>query len=74
MRDGWRAHPASGTILIVEIDAKSISELDHWPWSRGLYAQAIDRLHAAGARTIGFDIDFSSRSLPVEDQRLAAAL
>ncbi|WP_298689890.1 EAL domain-containing protein [uncultured Sphingomonas sp.] len=74
LRDGWRTHPASGDVIVVEIDAKSVRALNHWPWPRGLYATAIDRLQADSARSIGFDIDFSSPSQPAEDERFAAAL
>lgn len=74
MRDGWRVHRASGEVVVVEIDARSLSRLDHWPWPRSLYATAIDRLHADGARSIGFDVDFSARSQSSEDLRLAKAL
>lgn len=74
LRDGIRAHPASGQIEIVEIDEKSLAAIDRWPWPRGVHAAVIDRLHAAGARSIAFDVDFSSASAPAEDARLAAAL
>ncbi|HEX4736208.1 MAG TPA: EAL domain-containing protein [Allosphingosinicella sp.] len=74
LRDGLRAHPASGQVEIVEIDEKSIAALDKWPWPRGVHAAVIDRLHAGGARSIAFDVDFSSASTPAEDAKLAAAL
>ena len=74
LRDSLRAHPASGQIHIVEIDAKSIREIARWPWPRDRHAAAIDRLMAAGARSIAFDVDFSSLSDPATDARLALAL
>ena len=74
MRAGWRAHAASGDLVIVEVDARSVAALDHWPWPRRYLAAAVDRLQADHARTIAFDIDFSSRSSPIDDASFAAAL
>jgi EAL domain-containing protein (putative c-di-GMP-specific phosphodiesterase class I)/CHASE2 domain-containing sensor protein len=73
-RDALRARSASGEVHIVEIDARSMAAIRHWPWPRSLHGRAVDRLREAGARTIAFDIDFSSRSIPAEDTAFAAAL
>lgn len=53
---------ATKEIVIVEIDSRSISELDQWPWPRSRHADLVDRLSAAGATTIAYDVDFSSPS------------
>ncbi|MDB5671543.1 MAG: hypothetical protein JWO25_2502 [Alphaproteobacteria bacterium] len=74
MRDALRQHKASGEIQIVEIDARSLQAIAKWPWPRGIHAQIIDRLTAAGVRSIAFDVDFSAVSDPVEDGKLAKAL
>lgn len=73
---GWtlRQHSASGELHIVEIDARSIEAIDRWPWPRGHYARLVDRLRAAGAGSISFDVDFSSASDPRQDSAFAAAL
>jgi EAL domain-containing protein (putative c-di-GMP-specific phosphodiesterase class I)/CHASE2 domain-containing sensor protein len=73
---GWRLHqhPAGGDLDIVEIDARSISAIDRWPWPRSNYARLIDRLRRAHVASIAFDVDFSSRSSPAEDTALAQAL
>jgi EAL domain-containing protein (putative c-di-GMP-specific phosphodiesterase class I)/CHASE2 domain-containing sensor protein len=73
-RSGFRLHPASGSIVIAEIDEKSISAIARWPWPRRVHAAIVDRLREAGARSIAFDVDFSSPSAPEEDRRFAAAL
>ena len=73
-RDQIRAHPASGEVAIVEIDSRSLRELATWPWPRRYHGALVDRLHQAGARSIGFDVDFSSRSNPVDDAAFADAL
>ena len=73
-RDMMRAHAPSGEIVIVEIDAKSLHQLDHWPWPRRYHAALVDKLHAAGARSIAFDTDFSGRSTVADDATFAKAL
>src|SRR5438105_3333472 len=66
-RDQLRAHPASGEVAIVEIDSRSLRELATWPWPRRYHGMLVDRLREAGVHSIGFDVDFSSRSNPVDD-------
>ena len=68
------ARPASGELVVVEIDAHSLAELDVWPWPREFHARMIDRLVDANAREIAVDVDFSSYSRPAQDHALAAAL
>ena len=64
----------TGAIALVDIDAKSISGLGRWPWPRTIHADIIDRLTAAGAGEIAFDVDFSAPSTPDEDARMQDAL
>ncbi|UCH73872.1 MAG: CHASE2 domain-containing protein [Rhodospirillales bacterium] len=64
----------SEDLLVVELDARSLHGLPVWPWPRRVYAEAIDRLNAAGAQRIAFDVDFSARSTARDDAALAAAL
>ena len=54
--------PASGELVVVEIDAKSMQKLPVWPWPRSYYATAVARLADAGVERIGFDVDFSAQS------------
>jgi PAS domain S-box-containing protein len=65
---------ATGQLVIVEIDAKSLRTLSTWPWPRQRHGDLIDTLVAAGAERIAFDIDFSSASTPENDAALAAAI
>ncbi|MBC2777839.1 putative bifunctional diguanylate cyclase/phosphodiesterase [Parasphingopyxis marina] len=74
VRDNIRTHEASGDIVLVEIDARSLAEIDRWPWPRSNHATLVRRLEAAGADMVAFDVDFSSASDPAEDQAFAAAL
>lgn len=65
----------SGETVIVEINGRSLAEVHSWPFPRSLHGQIIDRLRKAGARTIVFDIAFSSPSSDVEqDNAFAAAI
>ena len=74
LRFALASRPASGGIAIVEIDNRSLQELSVWPWPRSYHADLVDRLVAAGARSIAFDIDFSAQSTPPADAALADAL
>lgn len=74
LRDSLRQHPSSGRFVLVEIDARSLDKLDHWPWPRALYAKAITALQRAGATTIAFDVDFSSHGATDQDRAFAAAI
>jgi diguanylate cyclase len=73
-RDWLRAHDASGQVHLVEIDRRSLSAIDQWPWPRSVHARVIDTLREAGVRSIAFDVEFSAVSQPEEDAALAAAL
>lgn len=55
-------HQATGKVVLVAIDAKSIQETSKWPWPRSLHAKLIKKLTDAGATDIAFDIDFSART------------
>ncbi len=66
--------PASGQIHVVEMDAASLEAIQQWPWSRTHYAAVVAQLDAAGVRSIGFDVDFSSASNAAADKELAEAL
>lgn len=66
--------PPTGQVAIVAIDAKSLAEISTWPWSRRYHAVALDRLDAAGAELVAFDVDFSSKSEAAGDKAFAEAL
>jgi signal transduction histidine kinase/CheY-like chemotaxis protein len=66
--------PASGDLAVVEIDTASVRAAGQWPWTRDRYATAIQNLQAAGAKVVGFDLDFSAPSSPDADRRLEAAV
>ncbi|HLM41885.1 MAG TPA: adenylate/guanylate cyclase domain-containing protein, partial [Microvirga sp.] len=66
--------PPNGAV-VVAIDEPSLSEIRHrWPWPRDLHARLAERLRAAGARVIAFDIVFAEPSTDDADRALAQAL
>ncbi|WP_137391742.1 CHASE2 domain-containing protein [Rhodoligotrophos defluvii] len=46
-------------IRIIDIDEESLRRLGQWPWDRDLIASIVQRLQAAGAAAIAFDIVFA---------------
>ncbi len=62
----------SDEIVIVGIDNRSLVELGRWPWPRANHAALIDRLTAAGAKAVGFDILLLEPT--ADDEGLALAL
>jgi CHASE2 domain-containing sensor protein len=62
-------------VVVVAIDERSIEALGPWPWRRRLHAEAVDRLRAAGAREIVYDVQFTEPSPhPADDLALYRAL
>ncbi len=63
----------SPQVVIVGIDGKSLNAAEErWPWPRDAYVPLIEKLTAAGAKAIGFDIAFSKAT--EQDAALADAM
>jgi len=73
-RNHFRQHKASGGVVLVSVNDKSVREIGRWPWPRRYQAQMIDQLTAAGAKQVYFDITFENRSNPADDALLASAI
>jgi diguanylate cyclase len=73
-RNSLHPHKASGDIVLVKIDNESVKKIGRWPWPRRYHAQLTDRLTAAGAKRVVFDIQFYSATDPDEDAALAEAI
>jgi HD-GYP domain-containing protein (c-di-GMP phosphodiesterase class II) len=50
---------ASGSVVIVDIDTKSLAQYGQWPWPRYRIAQLLDKLREMGALSVGVDILFA---------------
>ena len=63
-------HPSiDERIVILDIDEKSISELGHWPWSRTVLSELMERLfNDYEIKVIGFDIVFPEQELSAADE------
>ena len=68
------SRPAESSLVLVEIDSRSLQRLNNWPWSRAYHASLIKELSQAGAAAIAFDIDFSAQSSPSGDAALSTAI
>jgi diguanylate cyclase (GGDEF)-like protein/PAS domain S-box-containing protein len=65
---------ATGQVVLVAIDSRSIEKISVWPWPRRLHAGLIRALDHAGANDIVFDVDFSAPSVPADDLDFQKAL
>jgi serine phosphatase RsbU (regulator of sigma subunit) len=63
---------APGRVHVVRIDAESLRDVGPWPWPRRYFALIADRLRAAGAVAVGFDIVFAEAD-PVSPARIVEA-
>jgi adenylate cyclase len=50
-----RAYTPVG-VRVVDIDEASLKKYGQWPWPRTILAKLVDRLHAAGAAVVVFDV------------------
>lgn len=69
IRNLYANRQASGRIVVVGIDERSIAEVGQWPWPRRNYALLLDKLRAAGAKNVFFDIAFRA---PTNDDPIFA--
>ncbi len=68
------SRPASGQIVVIGIDSKSLEEMNRWPWPRGHMAEVLDKALAMGARRVFFDNNMAAQTTEVEDRKFADAL
>jgi adenylate cyclase len=52
-------HTTSDSIVIVDIDTKSLAQYGQWPWPRYRVGQLLDKLREMGALSVGVDILFA---------------
>lgn len=66
--------PVASDIVIVGADEESTQKIGRWPWSRDVYAVALDKMTEGNAAAIGIDILFTDTSEPAADDALTAAV
>jgi EAL domain-containing protein (putative c-di-GMP-specific phosphodiesterase class I)/CHASE2 domain-containing sensor protein len=71
-----KLHPsaASGQIVLVQVDDKSIREVGDWPWPRSKQSRIYEELRQMGAKRISADIVYSGPTSTKEDRALQEAL
>ncbi len=71
-----KAHeqPVSGDIVLVEVDEKSLQQIDNWPWPRATQAKVIDAIDRLEPRKILVDILYTGPGGPSDDRALANTL
>jgi EAL domain-containing protein (putative c-di-GMP-specific phosphodiesterase class I)/CHASE2 domain-containing sensor protein len=74
VRNSLHPHRASGQVVLVLIDDKSLRAVGNWPWSRRQDAVLLDRLSKGGAKRMFVDINFSFPSTAADDAALADAI
>jgi diguanylate cyclase len=74
-RNELRPQMASGDIVVVGIDGRSLNETkQRWPWPRANLAKMIDELNQAGAKRIFFDLSFDSYTDTKNDHAMIEAM
>jgi diguanylate cyclase len=73
-RNSFHQHRASGDVVVIKFDDAALKQYGNWPWPRRMQAQLVDKLTAAGAQRIFYDINFSYPTDPADDAEFAEAL
>jgi adenylate cyclase len=70
--------PTPKNVVVVGVDDQTLDRLNsQWPYLRGMHARVIDHLRRDGAKVIGYDVEFTTPSLPryaEEDMKLIGAV
>ncbi len=51
----------TGSVVIVDIDERSLKEYGQWPWPRNIVADLTRKIYASGPLVVGFDILFAEK-------------
>lgn len=73
-RNKLRLHDASGSVVVVALDDRSIEDMGALPWPRARIGALAERVRAAGARRIFLDVDLSTAGKRADDRALEKAL
>jgi EAL domain-containing protein (putative c-di-GMP-specific phosphodiesterase class I)/CHASE2 domain-containing sensor protein len=74
VRNTTRTQSASGNIVIVAIDDRSLDRLKQWPWPRRYHGKLVENLSHLGAERILIDLDYSSSADASNDAAFAGTL
>jgi len=67
-------HRPRSDVVVVGLDSRTTSAFGRPPLPRSIHARVIDRLRAAGARVIAYDLRFQSATEPREDRALISSV
>lgn len=56
MQRSYQRATVAAPVSVVDIDEASLKAYGQWPWPRTRIAELVQRLHAAGAKVIAFDV------------------
>jgi len=73
-RNNFHKHKASGDVVLLLIDDRTLRTYGNWPWPRRRDAWLIDRLAESGARRIFIDVNFSFPTTAEDDAVFADSL
>ena len=73
-RNGMHQQPVSGDIVLVEVDEKSLRQIDSWPWPRAKQAEVVDAIDRMNPKHIVLDLLYTGPSSPADDRALAEAI
>ena len=73
-RNSFHMHDASGQVVVIKVDDQSLHGQGNWPWPRSKQALLVDRLTAAKAKRIIYDINFSFAASKADDRAFAEAI
>ncbi len=64
----------SANVAVVEITGDCLKQISNWPIKRSIVAAVIDKLMAAGVKTLAIDILLADKTEAAEDAALAAVI
>jgi EAL domain-containing protein (putative c-di-GMP-specific phosphodiesterase class I)/CHASE2 domain-containing sensor protein len=73
-RNDFHRHKASGEVVLVLVDDRSLHNVANWPWPRSETGKLIDRISENGAHRTFVDINLSFPSSRAEDSALARSI
>jgi EAL domain-containing protein (putative c-di-GMP-specific phosphodiesterase class I)/CHASE2 domain-containing sensor protein len=73
-RNSLHQQPVSGDVVLVEVDEKSLRQIDSWPWPRAKQAEVIDAINKMNPKHIVIDLLYTGPTTPTDDKALASAI